>query len=245
MRSVCVVLFVLLASVAQAQQPLSLLATVQRLRAEYPTPMSRAHVGELLNRVAWEHRSEGWGLLKKTGGSRCPAPHGVDISCDILIHAPSLQHFDILSDAEGAATPAWRSVGPCVLGPSSGCDMANYLAPQPLAGAPPVSVSVPVQPSQPVAVSPDAFRAWAADFERWARDFAEWSRRQTEYQNDQLKAIQDQNERIYRDVVARIEASSQKAPIEPVKVDQGNARGIVNLILGIAGAVGGGIAAVR
>lgn len=107
----------------------SLLPTLQRFRAEYPTPMSRPQIGELLNRVAWEHRAEGWGLLKKSGGSNCPAPQGVAISCDILIHAPTILHFDVLSDAENTAGPTWRLVGPCVLGPSSGCSMSNYLAP--------------------------------------------------------------------------------------------------------------------
>jgi hypothetical protein len=118
----------LLAAVPAAAQT-SLLPTVQRIRAEYPTPMSARQLGELLNRVAWEHRLEGWGLLRKAGGHRCPAPQEVDISCDILIHAPSIRHFDVLSDVENSATPVWRDVGPCVLGPSSGCDMSNYLAP--------------------------------------------------------------------------------------------------------------------
>jgi len=107
----------------------SLLPTLERLRAEYPTPMSPAQLGEYLNRVAWEHRAEGWGLLEKGGGNRCPAPQGVDVSCDMLIHAPSIHHFDVLADSEGAAIPVWRDVGPCVIGPSSGCDMSNYLAP--------------------------------------------------------------------------------------------------------------------
>jgi hypothetical protein len=113
----------------------SLLPTVQKFRAQYPTPMSRPQLGDLLNRIAWEHRAEGWGLLKKTGGSNCPAPQGVPVSCDILVHAPTIQHFDILSDAENSAGPTWRNVGPCVLGPSSGCAMSNFLAPvRPIGG---------------------------------------------------------------------------------------------------------------
>lgn len=118
-------------------QPASLLPTVQRVRASYPTPMSPSQLGDLLNRVAWEHRQEGWGLLKKTGGSRCPAPGGVEISCDILIHAPSVRHYDVLSDAEGAATPIFNDVGPCVLGPSSGCEMSRFVLPVRPADAPP------------------------------------------------------------------------------------------------------------
>jgi hypothetical protein len=134
-RFLVVIGMLLLAAPAAAQT--SLLPTLQRFRAEYPTPMSPAQAGEFLNRVAWEHRFEGWGLLEKGGGHRCPAPQGVDISCDILIHAPSIHHFDVLADSEGAAVPIWIDKGPCVLGPSSGCAMSNYLAP--VGTAPPAS----------------------------------------------------------------------------------------------------------
>jgi hypothetical protein len=112
-----------------ARAQTSVLSTLERFRAEYPTPMSPSQLGELLNRVAWEHRAAGWGLLRKTGGSRCPAPQGVEVACDILIHAPTIIHYDVLIDAEGAAIPTWRDAGPCVLGPSSGCEMSRYLAP--------------------------------------------------------------------------------------------------------------------
>lgn len=115
----------------------------------------------------------------------------------------------------------------------------------PTAPAPTPVPPTPAPQPTPAPVDADAFRQWAAEFERWAHDVAAWSREQTAYQNGQLQAIQDQNERIYRDLVARVDAAAAKAPTEPVRVDQGNARGILNLILGIAGAVGGGIAAVR
>lgn len=165
--------FVLLLLTLPARAQTSLLPTVERLRAEYPPKMTPAQVGKLLNRVAWEHRAEGWGLLKKTGGTRCPAPQGGDISCDILIHAPSVRHFDALADTENVATPVWRDVGPCVLGPSSGCAMANYLAPVQPAGEPvPVPVPTPA-PAPPVDLGPlyaqvkaltqtvEALRMWA------------------------------------------------------------------------------------
>lgn len=129
----------------------SLLPTAERLRAEYPAQMSREQVGELLNRIAWEHRNEGWGLLKKTGGSRCPVAPGIEASCDILIHAPSVRHFDVLSDSESAAQPVWRDVGPCVLGHSSGCDMSHFLAPVQPANEP---ASSPQPIPEPPANSP-------------------------------------------------------------------------------------------
>src|SRR6266513_363895 len=120
---VCVVASLLWAAPVLAQT--SLLPTLERFRADYPPVMSEPQKAELLNRVAWEHRSEGWGLLKKTGGSRCPALQGVDVACDILVYAPSSWHFDVLSDGQ---IPPWQDDGTC--SPTvSGCDMARYLTP--------------------------------------------------------------------------------------------------------------------
>ncbi len=132
-----------------------LLPTLQRIRAEYPTPMSPAQIGEYLNRVAWEHCMEGWGLLRKDAGSRCPAPQGVSISCDILIGGPGNppHHFDVLIDAGGASIPTWSDVGPCQLGPSSGCDMSRFLLPIP----PPGFVN-PLPPVLPLNITGDVFK---------------------------------------------------------------------------------------
>src|SRR5436190_1526786 len=120
------VMFSLLAASASAQT--SLLPTLQQLRPLYPTPMSSAQLGDYLNRVAWQHRAEGWGLLQKTGGTRCAAPQGIDVSCDILVYRPTVWHFDVLVDATGTATPAWQDKGPCTI-PPSGCDISRFVAP--------------------------------------------------------------------------------------------------------------------
>ena len=111
---------------ALAQQDLS--ADVERIRALYPTPMSPAQHGEFLNRIAWEHRAEGWGLLIKTGGNRCPAPQGVEVACDILVYAPNPWHFDVLSDVGVTDGPSWFDDGPCTI-PPSGCEMSRFLPP--------------------------------------------------------------------------------------------------------------------
>jgi hypothetical protein len=164
-------LFVCMLFAVPVSAQTSLLPTVERLRAEYPAQMSREQVGALLNRIAWEHRNEGWGLLKKTGGSRCPVAPGIEASCDILVHAPSVRHFDVLSDSEAAAKPVWRDVGPCVLGPSSGCDIKNFLAPVQPANEPatppaPVPAADPLLPQlrdQVAALTRtvEALRLWA------------------------------------------------------------------------------------
>jgi hypothetical protein len=130
------------APATQAQsKPASLLPTVQRIRAEYPTPMTQPQMGELLNRVAWEHRAEGWGILKKTGGFRCPAPQGVTVSCDILVHAPTVWHYDVLINAGIESRPAWQDVGPCVI-PGSGCEMSRFVAPILVGLTPPPNLRV-------------------------------------------------------------------------------------------------------
>ncbi|PYR52806.1 MAG: hypothetical protein DMF89_01380 [Acidobacteria bacterium] len=86
----------------------SLQPTLEQLRPEYPTPMSPAQLAELLDRVAWLHRSEGWGLLRKDTGNRCPLSNGVPVSCDFLFHLPSRQGFDVLIRSDTDAVPAWQ-----------------------------------------------------------------------------------------------------------------------------------------
>lgn len=142
-------LFVLLAGPAFAQT--SLIGDIAAERAKYPASMTPAQVAQMLNAVAWSHRAEGWGLLRKGSGNSCPL-NGTYISCDILIHAPSIQHFDVLRDAENAALPQWNNVGPCVLSDSSGCAMSNFLAPFDPGGGvtPPPVVVPPSTPSGPV-----------------------------------------------------------------------------------------------
>src|SRR5262249_49365532 len=102
-RNTIAVALALTAAPAVAQT--SLLPTVQRVRQGYPAIMTAAQKGELLNRVAWEHRTEGWGLLQKSSGNRCAAPQGTDVACDILVYAPTAWHFDVLADSDTAATP--------------------------------------------------------------------------------------------------------------------------------------------
>jgi hypothetical protein len=133
-RRIAVVLVMSLVSApALALAQTSLLPTLQRIRPEYPRPWaSTAQIGEFLNRVAWEHRAEGWGLLRKTGGTRCPAPHGggIEISCDVLIHQPTQLHFDVLIDGTGVGDPTWREIGPCdPIFTFGGCEMSRFLLP--------------------------------------------------------------------------------------------------------------------
>ena len=107
MRRILIALTITLCA-APALAQTSLLPTLQRIRREYPTPMSQAQLGELLNRVAWEHRGDGWGLLRKMSGNRCPTPQNVPVSCDFLFHLPTLHGYDVLVASDSAAQPAWQ-----------------------------------------------------------------------------------------------------------------------------------------
>lgn len=115
-----VLLALSLAAPALAQEPrnadgLTASEALALYRQDYPTPMdTAAHVGELLNRVAWDFRASGAKLLGKTGGSTCPMPNGVSISCDYLVHAPSFSGHDVFGDAGagGQTKPESFAFGP-------------------------------------------------------------------------------------------------------------------------------------
>ena len=137
---VCQVLVGLLAawavlSAVPAHAQPSLLAEVTAERSRYGA-VTPTDVAAILNAVAWRHRSDGWGLLEKTFGANCPTAT-TRIACDILVHRPSGQHFDVLKDAEGSASPVWQNKGPI--------DLSRFLAPV----DPGVSSGGPVTPPAP------------------------------------------------------------------------------------------------
>lgn len=88
--------------------------TLNAYRQQYPTPMSEAQIGELLNRTAWDYRDQGMKLLGKPAGANCPTPSGVRISCDYLVHGPSVTGHDVFQDAgpNGITKPVRFSWGP-------------------------------------------------------------------------------------------------------------------------------------
>src|SRR5262245_55840501 len=130
-RCVYFLCVLLLAAPVAAQN--NLLTDLQAERAKYPDgPIPAATIAKILNAVAWAHRAEGWGMLQKGSGNSCPIA-GTYVSCDILIHKPSVTHWDVLNNAEGdgtgTAAAQFNLVGPCVLGPASRCAMSNFLDP--------------------------------------------------------------------------------------------------------------------
>lgn len=195
MKKVGLMLLALLWAVPLCAQS-SLIGDVATERAKYGASMSPAQVAAMLNQIAWNHRAEGWGLLRKGSGNSCPL-RDTFISCDILIHAPTIQHFDVLQDAENTARPQWNNVGPCVLSDSSGCSMDKWLAPvDPGGSSGPVPPPVPLPPGPggpPVPVYTDLTPVYG-----------------------RLDALSAQAERIYADLAARDAARA----VQIQKVDE-------------------------
>lgn len=104
--SVVLSLLVGTATPAFAQTPLE---TLSAARQRYGTPMTKGEAAELLNLVAWSHREAGWRLLGKRSGNNCPQPQtGALISCDFLVHVPSLQGYDVLIAEDESGIPSWQ-----------------------------------------------------------------------------------------------------------------------------------------
>ncbi len=89
------------------EAPESLIDDVKLERAKYGTPMTKIEIGKLLNAVAWKNRSAGWRLVGKTGGENCPSPSGAPISCDFLVHQPTVMGYDVLRANEDTGEPIW------------------------------------------------------------------------------------------------------------------------------------------
>lgn len=182
-----------------------LLADLVAARALYPATMTRESTAALLNRVAYDHRAEGWGLLRKGSGNSCPIA-GTFVSCDILVHAPSVMHYDVLMDAVTTNKPQWNSAGPCVLSDSSGCEMGHFLAPVPYDGA--VVISPPPSPppdltGRVVSTNPELeaeVRTLHADVDRLAAT---------------VQRLSEQLERSYVDLVAHFNLLPSQITVPP------------------------------
>lgn len=90
--------------------------TLKAVCAAYPYAVvqTASDLGAVLNRVAWTHRADGWGLSRKDFGTCVPSPVGL-IAEDVLHHAPSNLHWDVLAGA-GVGLPL-RPIQTDAIGP--------------------------------------------------------------------------------------------------------------------------------
>lgn len=129
-RFLIVVALLLIPSPSWAQD--SPFDTLKAERAKFGPTVTADEVCTILARTV-RGRAD-YGLLLKSGGAGCTLSDGRRVSGDTVIYAPQApsaagsEHFDVLYDWDGAriATPKWDSNGPCVVGPSSGCDMSRF-----------------------------------------------------------------------------------------------------------------------
>jgi hypothetical protein len=85
------------------------LDVVERVRAEYPDKPSLPQVGEMLNKIAWEVRADGFGLSRKPSGEHMTHQPGtgIPIAGDILHHQPTDTLIDVFIGWEDGAKPTW------------------------------------------------------------------------------------------------------------------------------------------
>lgn len=93
----------------------NLLPTINTVRNKYPALVSKDQSVAILNEVAWIHRNDGFGLLKKDGGVNGPQPKtGTLCSVDWLISKKHNRGLDCLGAApnnemtEAPANPQWH-----------------------------------------------------------------------------------------------------------------------------------------
>lgn len=84
--------------------PADVCATLHEERAKLPTPLDGVQLGEMLNRVAWRHRAQGWGLSGKNFGTHVDSPAG-KIAHDVLHRNTDNRIWDVLVAAGEASTP--------------------------------------------------------------------------------------------------------------------------------------------
>ena len=70
-----------------------------------PKPLGLENAWKIINAVAYTHRADGWGLLRKTGGTQWN-----QCSVDVLINPRTHEAIDCLGDAEGAGRPQWAQI---------------------------------------------------------------------------------------------------------------------------------------
>ena len=136
-------------------------ATVAKWREYYADlPPGNERAWKIANATAYDHRSEGAGILSKPSGNNWKG-----YAIDIVVYKDG-RHFDVLVDGEGEARPTWRLVtNPPTVDPGRWRAALNPGTtpgpepppPNPPPPNPPPPNPPPPQPPAPPAVSYDQF----------------------------------------------------------------------------------------
>jgi hypothetical protein len=156
---------------------------VARIRSTYNTPLGAQH-GAFLVEVA---TALGKGLVDKPTGSHIQLSSGQFVSQDVVMDRSGAA-WDILSDAEGAASPTFNPIDPI--------DPSRYVDVSASTSTPPVPAPAPVDLSPVVA----ALQTLAAGVGSLAT---------------LMQQYDEANERRYRDLVAHFDALPKPGP-QPV-----------------------------
>ena len=138
---------------------MSLLDTIEAVRAVYGPTMSDDECVALCNAVAWIHRAEGFGLSRKTSGTRGRRHDGQECCHDVVMLLDG-RYWDILTAAGGASTPNWSSTpNGRITDPARGwlAPIAPKDTPVPVPNPPtptPIPVPTPAPVCQAVDLSP-------------------------------------------------------------------------------------------
>lgn len=85
---------------------MSVLDTLQRLRRNYGSTMTDDECVALCNDTAWVHRSEGYGVSHKAGGTHGTRYDGEPCCHDVLMMQDG-RYWDVLISAGGVSIPTW------------------------------------------------------------------------------------------------------------------------------------------
>lgn len=133
----------------------TILDTLKAERAKYPDRLTPAQAIELLDKAAYAHRDEGWGLLAKPAGNRWDGR-----SVDYLFNRTTGLHHDVLEDAPDASTkPVYLGTSKPYLGTGKPMDVSRWLAPRGSAPAPDPEPT-PEPPKPPTDDRIDRILAW-------------------------------------------------------------------------------------
>ena len=153
----------LIAPIANAQDHSPVVAAIKaRLEAAGTDLSGPCGAFQVTKRVAWELRSQGFGLHFKGGGNNCEG-----FAVDYIIQAPTFFGFDILGDGGGANVPQW-------IGPEDHPDIVarnrgSWRAPTDPGDTPPPPVDPPDNGDH------DAIVDLMGDLQKQMADFRQWA----------------------------------------------------------------------